>query len=82
MLNNNTLSWENLQDRFTLLPGDTSLVILVVQELAEKYKWTYEEAMEKFYHSTVCEYLSDKETGFYTFAPREIIELFEEEDKI
>jgi len=81
MLNNYALSWENLQYGY-ILPGDTSLVILLVDELAKKRKWTYEKTMDKFYNSAVCKYLSDRETGYYTFAPREIIELFEEEEKI
>jgi hypothetical protein len=58
---------------------DTSLLCLVIEDLAEKKHWTYEETIEKFYRSETCKGISDSETGMFTFAPREIIELFEEE---
>jgi hypothetical protein len=58
---------------------DTALVRMVITDLAEKHSWTYAEALDKFYNSDTCEALSDVETGMFTFAPREIIELFEEE---
>ena len=58
---------------------DTSLIRMVVADLAEKHNWTYETALDKFYHSKTCKGISDDETGMFTFAPREIIELFEEE---
>jgi hypothetical protein len=37
--------------------------------------------MEKFYDSEVCKNLSNEATGFFTYAPIEIVELFEEEQK-
>jgi hypothetical protein len=52
---------------------------MVIEDLAAKHNWTYEEALDRFYHSKVCRNISDAETGMFTFAPREIIELFEEE---
>ena len=58
---------------------DTSLMCLVVEDLAKKKKWTYEETIERFYRSDTCKGISDSNTGMFTFAPREIIELFEEE---
>ena len=58
---------------------DTALLRMVIEDLAEKKNWTYEETLEKFYHSNICKGISDAETGMFTFAPREIIELFEEE---
>ena len=58
---------------------DTSLIRLVVADLTKKHNWTYETTLEKFYHSETCKGISDEETGMFTFAPREIIELFEEE---
>ena len=58
---------------------DTSLMRMVIEDLAEKRKWTFEETLDRFYKSKVCKGISDKRTGMFTFAPREIIELFEEE---
>ena len=58
---------------------DTALIRLVVEELAIKNNWSYETALEKFYHSETCKGISDKETGMFTFAPRDIIALIEEE---
>ena len=58
---------------------DTSLIRLVISDLVKKHDWTYETALEKFYHSETCKGISDEETGMFTFAPREIIELFEGE---
>jgi len=45
----------------------------------ERHNWSYEEALEKFYNSKTCAGLSDKGTGMFTFAPREIVELFDQE---
>ena len=58
---------------------DTSLMRMVIEDLAEIRKWTYEETFDKFYNSQTCRYLSDERTGYFTCAPREIIWLFEEE---
>lgn len=61
--------------------NDTSLMRMVIEGLAATHKWTYEEALDKFYSSKVCKGISDRRTGMFTFAPREIIELFDEESK-
>ena len=58
---------------------DTALMRLVIEDLAEKRKWTYEETIGNFYNSKVCKGISNPKTGMFTYAPREIIELFEEE---
>jgi hypothetical protein len=58
---------------------DTYLMRLVLRNLAQKHKWTYEETIDKFFHSDTCKSISDKETGYFTFSHMEIIELFEEE---
>jgi len=58
---------------------DTSLMRMVIEDLADAHRWTYEETIEKFYNSATCKHISDRRTGFFTFAPREIIELFAEE---
>ncbi|MCL2366373.1 MAG: hypothetical protein FWC75_04915 [Oscillospiraceae bacterium] len=57
--------------------NDTSLVRMVIDALAERNSWSYEEAFEKFYNSKICKGLSDRRTGMFTFAPREIVELVE-----
>jgi hypothetical protein len=59
--------------------GDTALIRLVIEGLVKSRKWSYEEALEKFYTSDTCRALSDERTGMFTFAPREIIELLNEE---
>ena len=59
--------------------NDTSLMRMIIEELATSHKWTYEETLDKFYASKTCRGISDKRTGMFTFAPREIIGLFEEE---
>ena len=59
--------------------NDTALVRMVIADLTEKYNWTYEETLELFYKSNTCRLLSDKGTGMFTFAPREIINFFEDE---
>ena len=58
--------------------GDTALLRMVVEQLAQTHKWSYEEAMHKFYKSEVCKALSDRRTGMFTFAPREIVAIFNE----
>lgn len=58
---------------------DTALIRMVITDLAEKHNWTYEETLERFYNSRVCRGLSDEQTGMFTFSPREIVELFEQE---
>jgi len=59
--------------------GDTSLMRMVIGRLAKRHGWTYEETLDRFYGSRTCRGLSDRRTGMFTFAPIEIIEMFEEE---
>lgn len=59
--------------------GDTSLMRMVIENLAVKNNWTYDETLEKFYYSDTCKGISNRDTGMFTFAPIEIIELYEEE---
>ena len=54
------------------MPDDTSLVRMVIQGLAERNAWTYEETMERLYKSKTCRLLSDRDTGMFTFSPREV----------
>jgi len=58
---------------------DTSLVRMVVVEIAKLNNWTFEETLDKFYNSKTCKLLSNSRTGVFTFAPGEIVELFNEE---
>ena len=58
--------------------GDTSLMRMVIEELAQTHQWSYEEAMHKFYTSDVCKGLSNRRTGMFTFAPKEIVAIFNE----
>ena len=58
---------------------DTSLVRMVIADLAKRNQWTFEEALERFYCSDTCKNLSDERTGMFTFAPKDIVEMLEEE---
>ena len=58
---------------------DTSLICLVINDLVKIRNWTFEEALDRFYKSNTCRELSDENTGMFTFAAREIVELFNEE---
>ena len=58
---------------------DTSLVRMVIADLAKRNNWTFEEALERFYYSDTCKNLSDERTGMFTFAPKDIVEMLEEE---
>ena len=59
--------------------NDTSLIRIVIDALAKRNNWSYEETLEIFYNSKVCIGISDRSTGMFTFAPREIVELLEQE---
>ena len=58
---------------------DTSLIRMVIDLISEKFHWSYEDSMDKFYNSIVCKNISNEKTGYFTCAPREIVELFEAE---
>ncbi len=58
---------------------DTSLIRMVILGLMDRYNWTYDTAMERFYYSDVCARISNEASGLFTCAPIEILELFEEE---
>jgi len=58
---------------------DTSLIRMIIEDLAKFYGWTFEETLDRFYRSKTCKKLSDERTGMFTFAPKEIIELLKEE---
>jgi len=58
---------------------DTSLICLIIDDLVKIHNWTYEYALDKFYKSNTCQELPDRLTGMFTFAPREIVEMFNSE---
>jgi len=51
---------------------DTSLVRMTIDEIARQKKVSLDEAFDLFYNSKICEMLSDKETGFFTYAPQDL----------
>ena len=59
--------------------NDTSLIRMVIDLLVQRYDWSYEDAFNNFYNSNICKGLSDKNTGMFTFAPKEIVYLFNKE---
>lgn len=59
--------------------NDTSLIRLVISRLVEIHNWTYEHALDMFYNSRVCKLLSNEDTGVFTYAPYDIVNMFEEE---
>jgi hypothetical protein len=65
-----------------MMVGDTALLRMVIDSLAEKHSWTYEETFDRFYNSNICKLLSNRDTGIFTCAPIEIIELFEAEGSV
>jgi len=62
--------------------NDTSLIRLVIMRLVEIHNWTYSQTLEKFYNSKVCKLLSNEDTGVFTYAPYDIVNMFEEEISI
>jgi len=54
---------------------DTSLVRMTINEIAEQKKVSLDVAFDLFYNSKVCEMLSDRETGLFTYAPQDLAEM-------
>ena len=54
---------------------DTSLVRMTIDEVARQKKVSLDEAFDLFYNSRICEMLSDKETGFFTYAPQDLAKM-------
>ena len=59
--------------------NDTSLIRLVIMRLVEIHNWTYSQTLDKFYNSRVCKLLSTEDTGVFTYAHYDIVNMFEEE---
>ncbi len=62
--------------------NDTSLIRLVITMLVEIHNWTYSQTLDRFYNSRVCKLLSNEDTGLFTYAPYDIVSMFEEEMKL
>ena len=60
---------------------DTSLVRMTIDEVARQKKVSLDEAFDLFYNSKICEMLSDKETGFFTYAPQDLAEMVSASDR-
>ena len=58
---------------------DTALIRLVISQFIEEQNLAYEEALEKFYNSKVCELISDEDTGVFTYAPYDVCNMLQEE---
>ena len=59
--------------------NDTSLIRLVIITIAEMHNWTYTHTLDIFYNSKVCKLLSNEDTGVFTYAPYDIVGMFEKE---
>ena len=59
--------------------NDTSLIRMIIDLLVQRNNWSYEDALRIFYNSKVCKGLSDESTGMFTFAPKELVYMLEEE---
>jgi hypothetical protein len=51
---------------------DTALVRMTIDEIAKQKNVQLDEAFDLFYNSEICELLSDRETGFFTYAPQDL----------
>ena len=54
---------------------DTALVRMTIDEIAEQRNISLDEAFDLFYNSQVCEFLSDRETGYFTYAPQDLAKM-------
>jgi antitoxin component of RelBE/YafQ-DinJ toxin-antitoxin module len=54
---------------------DTALVRMTIDEIAERKNIPLEAAFDLFYNSKLCELLSDRETGLFTYAPQDLAEM-------
>jgi len=54
---------------------DTALVSMTIDEIAAQKNISLDDAFDLFYNSKVCELLSDKETGLFTYAPQDLAKM-------
>jgi len=58
---------------------DTALVCMTIDEIATRKNISLDDAFDLFYASKVCELLSDKETGLFTYAPQDLAQMIDDE---
>jgi hypothetical protein len=56
---------------------DTALVRMTIDEIAKQKNISLDAAFDLFYNSKLCEMLSDRETGLFTYAPQDLAKLLE-----
>lgn len=61
------------------MTDDTALLRLVIEEISQRHEISYEQAFEEFYSSDTCKALCNRETGFFTFSHREIVDFMDEQ---
>jgi hypothetical protein len=54
---------------------DTALVRMTIDEIVKQKDISLDAAFDLFYNSKVCELLSDRETGLFTYAPQDLAEM-------
>jgi antitoxin component of RelBE/YafQ-DinJ toxin-antitoxin module len=54
---------------------DTALVRMTINEIAKQKNISLDMAFDLFYNSNLCEMLSDRETGLFTYAPQDLARL-------
>jgi antitoxin component of RelBE/YafQ-DinJ toxin-antitoxin module len=54
---------------------DTALVRMTIDEIAKQKNIPLDAAFDLFYKSKICELLSDRETGLFTYAPQDLAEM-------
>jgi len=58
-----------------ILMKDTALVRMTIDEIAKQKNIPLDAAFDLFYNSKLCELLSDRETGLFTYAPQDLAEM-------
>jgi len=58
---------------------DTALVSMTIDEIAAQKNISLDEAFDLFYNSKICELLSDKETGLFTYAPQDLARMIDDQ---
>jgi hypothetical protein len=54
---------------------DTALVSMIIDEIAAQKNISLDAAFDLFYTSKLCELLSDRETGLFTYAPQDLAQM-------
>jgi len=60
---------------------DTALVSMTIDEIALQKNISLDEAFDLFYNSKVCELLSDKDTGLFTYAPQDLAQMIDDKPR-